>query len=138
RGHQGLDRTAQPRAAEALVVLRPADCAVVGDELEEREGPPPGIALVDLESLDLHRFLPFAGGAPLQWRVFVDYERRSRHWSGAPPASLYLYIRRLGDAAPAFRLLHHETREVGAALGFHPRPVLGPGLAHRLALQRRL
>src|SRR5580692_1483343 len=29
-----------------------------------------------------------AGGARLQSRVFVGRNRRSRHWSGAPPASL--------------------------------------------------
>src|SRR5205823_14845371 len=27
-----------------------------------------------------------AGGAPLQWRVMLSRNGRSRHWSGAPPA----------------------------------------------------
>src|SRR5262245_16594056 len=33
-----------------------------------------------------------AGGAPLQWRVMFRGQRRSRHWSGAPPAVILLAL----------------------------------------------
>src|SRR5215813_14080580 len=37
----------------------------------------------------------------------IFFRSRQRRATGvAPPASFHLYIRRLGDAAPAFRLLH--------------------------------
>src|SRR5262245_25048437 len=88
-----------------------------------------------------------AGGAPLQWRVLVRSERRSRHWSGAPPArSSHARFLALIER----HLLHGV--EVGAApgdlLGAHaldvvvvelPLAILVPaqGRLHRGARPRR-
>src|SRR5580704_10369950 len=53
---------------------------------------------------------PLAGGAPLQWRVICRGQRRSRHWSGAPPAKNLDRTRHSLDRRPrpgdreAFRL----------------------------------
>src|SRR5215468_10779310 len=51
-----------------------------------------------------------AGGAPLQWRVLVwsRHRRRSRHWSGAPPALSRLLLPHRQRIARAYVL--GETR----------------------------
>jgi hypothetical protein len=51
---QRLDDLGQAAAAEALVVFRPADDAVIGHDLEERERPPSGIAAQGFDLCDFH------------------------------------------------------------------------------------
>jgi copper resistance protein B len=51
----------------------------------------------------------FAGGAPLQWRVFVGVQRRSRHWSGAPPAMTVLALAVTCAAMPVLAMDDQAT-----------------------------
>ena len=55
---QPVDHVRQAGTAKTLVELRPADDAVVGGDLQEREHPPAGIGLHRLDLGDLHGFLP--------------------------------------------------------------------------------
>ena len=48
------DDGAEPLAAVALVVFRPADDAVIGGDLEEREDAPAGVAMQILDPRDAH------------------------------------------------------------------------------------
>src|SRR5215472_8114819 len=45
-----------------------------------------------------------AGGAPLRWRVMFRGQRRSRHWSGAPPAMIFLVLISFSLTTPAMAM----------------------------------